>query len=301
VEDLARWHANFDAPVVGGERFLAELLRRGILNSGDAIDYALGITHGTYRGLPTVGHGGSDAGYRSAFLRFPDQRFGVSALCNIASANPADLTRRVADVYLEGALEPVPVPAAEAEADAEEPEVALAVERLSALAGLYWNPEDSAARRFEVDGGRLYALAGRGRQPLKSLGDGRFVSTAGPRTQLVFEAGESGAARLSVGTSLFERREPFAPTPDELAAFAGAYRSDELEATYRLRVHEGALRLERMKQPPATLQPVVADTFTGQPGTITFVRDASGRVTGFTLDAGRVRHLKFSREIVSGT
>jgi hypothetical protein len=104
-----------------------------------------------------------------------------------------------------------------------------------------------------------------------------------------------------VGTSLFERREPFAPTPDELAAFAGAYRSDELEATYRLRVHEGALRLERMKQPPATLQPVVADTFTGQPGTITFVRDASGRVTGFTLDAGRVRHLKFSREIVSGT
>ena len=31
------------------------------------------LSHGTYRGLPTVGHGGADAGYRSQFLRFPDQ------------------------------------------------------------------------------------------------------------------------------------------------------------------------------------------------------------------------------------
>jgi CubicO group peptidase (beta-lactamase class C family) len=297
VEDLAKWYANFDAPVVGGGPLVDGLLQHGVLNNGERIPYAFGITHGTYRGLATVGHGGSDAGYRSAFLRFPVMGFGVAALCNVASANPTELTRQVAEVYLGDAMQPAPA----ADADDDRPEVALAVERLSALAGLYWNPEDLAARRFEVDGGQLYALAGRGRQPLKSLGDGRFVSTAGPRTPLVFEAGEGGAARLSVGTTVFERREPFAPTPDELAAFAGAYRSDELEATYRLRVHEGALRLERMKQPPATLQPVVADTFTGQPGTITFVRDASGRVTGFTLDAGRVRHLKFGREIVSGT
>jgi CubicO group peptidase (beta-lactamase class C family) len=297
VGDLARWHANFDAPVVGGERWLAALLQRGVLDSGETIDYAFGITHGTYRGLATVGHGGSDAGYRSAFLRFPDQRFGVAALCNIASANPSELTRRVADVYLENALEPV----AAAEADIDEPEVALAAERLSALAGLYWNADDLVARRFEVNEGRLYALAGRGRQPLKSLGDGRFVIATGPRTPLVFEAGDGGAGRLSVGTTVFERREPFAPTPAELAAFAGTYRSDELEVAYRLRVHEGALRLERMKQPPAALQPVVADTFTGQPGTFTFVRDPSGRVTGFTLDAGRVRHVKFSREMGSGS
>ena len=39
----------------------------------DTINYALGLSHGAYRDLPTVGHGGSDAGYRSQFLRFPEQ------------------------------------------------------------------------------------------------------------------------------------------------------------------------------------------------------------------------------------
>jgi CubicO group peptidase (beta-lactamase class C family) len=298
VEDLAKWHANFDAPAVGGGPLVDGLLQRGVLNSGERVPYAFGITHGTYRGLATVGHGGSDAGYRSAFLRFPVMGFGVAALCNVASANPTDLTRKVAEVYLEDAMQPAP--AADAEADDDVPEVALAAERLAALAGLYWNEEELAARRFEVDGGRLYALAGRGRQPLKSLGDGRFVGTSGPRTPLVFEAGGS-APRLSVGTSVFERREPFTPTAAQLAEFAGTYRSDEIELAYRIVVHEGGLRLERMKAPPAALQPLVADKFTGQPGTITFVRDGAGRVTGFTLDAGRVRHVKFSREIVSGT
>jgi CubicO group peptidase (beta-lactamase class C family) len=297
VEDLAKWHANFETPTVGGAALLDGLLQRGVLTGGEAIDYAFGITHGTYRGLATVGHGGSDAGYRAAFLRFPAQRFGVSALCNVATANPTELTRRVADVFLEAAL--APAPAAEAEDDA--PEVALAVERLSALAGLYWNQDEVAARRFEAEGGRLYALAGRGRQPLKSLGDGRFVSTTGPRTPLVFEGGSGGAPRLSVGTSVFERREPFAPTAAQLAEFAGTYRSDEIELAYRIAAHEGTLRLERMKAPPAALRPLIADTFTGQPGTITFVRDGSGRITGFLLDDGRVRHVKFRREGVSGT
>jgi CubicO group peptidase (beta-lactamase class C family) len=299
VEDLARWHANFDTLVVGGKPWLTALLERGVLNSGETIEYAFGITHGTYRGLPTVGHGGSDAGYRAAFLRFPEQRFGVATLCNIASANPTELTRRVADAYLEDALQPVT--AAADEANGDEPEVALAAERLSALAGLYWNHEDLVARRFEADGGRLYALASRGRQPLKSLGDGRFVSTSGPRTRLVFEAGERGAARLAVGATVFERRDPFAPTAAQLADFAGTYRSDEIELAYRLVVHEGGLRLERLKAQPAALQPVIADTFTGQPGTFTFVRDGAGRVTGFLLDAGRVRHVKFRRDTVPGT
>ena len=88
VEDLARWHANFDSGTVGGERLIAGLLERGVLNSGEKLDYAFGVVQGTYRGLSTVGHGGADAGYRSAIIRFPAHRFGVATLCNIATANP---------------------------------------------------------------------------------------------------------------------------------------------------------------------------------------------------------------------
>lgn len=296
VEDLARWHANFDRPMVGGERLISGLLDRGLLNSGERIDYAFGIAHGSYRGLPTVGHGGSDAGYRSAFLRFPDQRFGVSILCNVASANPTQLAHRVADFLLAGKLGPQ-----RAESTEDEPEVTVSVDELGAYAGLYWNEAGAIARRFVIEEGRLHAAAGGERIALKSLGDGRFVLVSGPRTRLAFEADGNGRpARLRIGDpaagDVFVRSEPFTPTADQLAEFAGVYRSDEMDVVYRMTVGEGVLRLERMKARPAPLEPLIADTFAAQLGTIRFTRGAAGVVTGFQLDAGRVRQVKFWKD-----
>jgi CubicO group peptidase (beta-lactamase class C family) len=122
VEDLLKWHMNFDSKTVGGETLQVKLLERGVLNSGTTIDYAFGVTHGRHRGVATVGHGGSDAGYRADFVRFPEHRLGVATLCNIATANPGALSRRVADLFLPGNL-----PAAPAEPPADNsPEVPVA-------------------------------------------------------------------------------------------------------------------------------------------------------------------------------
>src|SRR5271170_5968799 len=82
VEDLAHWDENFYHPKVGGTAFLKQQLEDGKLNSGKLIHYAFGLSLGKYRGLPTVGHGGADAGYRADFLRFPEQHFAVACLCN---------------------------------------------------------------------------------------------------------------------------------------------------------------------------------------------------------------------------
>ena len=294
AEDLVRWHANFDDPKVGGQPLISGLLERGVLNDGRRIDYAFGISHGTYRGQPTVSHGGADAGYRSAFLRFPEQRVGVAVLCNLASANPVVLAQRVADVFLGNKLT-----ASTSEVADTSPEVALGPELLRSYAGLYWNENESSARRFEFDDGKLFAVVGRERQPLKSLGEGRFVQTTGPGTRLTFDAGGAGAVTIGGPGGpgdRFVRAEPFSPAPAKLAEFAGVYRSDEIESFYRMVVHEGALRLERMKSRPAAMQPIVLDTFGTQVGTIRFVRNASGTVTGFVLDAGRVRRVKFWKE-----
>ena len=106
VEDMVKWHANFDSRTVGGQALLSGMLERGTLNDGSRIDYALGITHGMYRGLPFVGHGGSDAGYRADFVRFPDRRLGIATMCNLSTANPGLLSRRVADLFLPGDLPP---------------------------------------------------------------------------------------------------------------------------------------------------------------------------------------------------
>ena len=73
---------------------------RGILNNGDTISYAMGQEIGNYKGLKIIAHGGADAGYRSFFVRFPDQRFSVNVLSNLASFDPGGMSFKIADIYL---------------------------------------------------------------------------------------------------------------------------------------------------------------------------------------------------------
>lgn len=116
VEDMAKWEWNLINMKVGGPAAVEQMYERGTLNNGRRISYAFALTHGTLRGLATAGHGGSDAGYRTQFLRFPEQKLSVSVLCNLASASPAALARDVAAIFLEDVLQPLPArPAAAAQ------------------------------------------------------------------------------------------------------------------------------------------------------------------------------------------
>jgi CubicO group peptidase (beta-lactamase class C family) len=109
VEDMARWDRNFDAPKVGDAALISEMHKVGVLNDGAELDYASGLTHGHYRGLPTVGHDGADAGFRTAYRRFPDQRFAVLVFANLSSFNPSLLVNQIADLFLGDLMKPVEV------------------------------------------------------------------------------------------------------------------------------------------------------------------------------------------------
>jgi CubicO group peptidase (beta-lactamase class C family) len=165
VEDLAKWNANFEKPVVGGTRLIAAMLERGVLRDGTAISYASGLTHGTRDGLPTIAHGGSDAGYRSAFLRFPDQRFGVATLCNVANANPTMLANSVASVYLGHLMTPDTRAPASSERQAAPggpsarssgpPAFSVSPEQLEEFAGAYRSEELDVVYRLTFEGTAL--------------------------------------------------------------------------------------------------------------------------------------------------
>jgi hypothetical protein len=205
--------------------------------------------------------------------------------------------QRVADIYLADVLKPQTRPVA----TESQPEVALPPEQLSRLAGLYWNATDALSVRVAVENGTLHTGSGNNKQPLKSLGGGVFVRRSGPGPQFTFDLANGGGHRVTIGPpsgrgDVLERAEPFVPTAAQLAEFAGAYRSDEIEAVYRMTLRDGTLRLERLKSQPSALDPIVTDTFSSQPGTVRFTRDAAGRVNGFTLDAGRIRNVKFWKE-----
>ncbi|HMA54272.1 MAG TPA: serine hydrolase domain-containing protein, partial [Acidobacteriota bacterium] len=88
-------------------------------------------------------------------------------------------------------------------------------------------------------------------------------------------------------------------SPAELAAYAGAYVSEELlDTRYLLSVDKGTLVLKARDTPRVELKAMAPDKFTA-PGfglNIDFVRGKGGRVTGFRLSVGRAAGIAFSKD-----
>jgi CubicO group peptidase (beta-lactamase class C family) len=102
IDDLFRWDQNFyhNKLAGGSPKLIEQMLTAGQLNSGEKLDYAFGLEIEKYRGLTLIKHGGSAAGYRSEMLRFPDQKFSVIVLSNLAEFEPTVIAEKVADLYL---------------------------------------------------------------------------------------------------------------------------------------------------------------------------------------------------------
>jgi CubicO group peptidase (beta-lactamase class C family) len=211
VEDLFHWDQNFYRNRLSPADLMETLHTSGVLNTGDTLDYAFGLQLSEYRGLRTVRHGGSSMGFRAHLLRSPDQSFSTTILCNVSTANPAELAERVAEIYLADHLR---------------------------------EPQSVAA---------------------------------GPRAA---EPGGGPAPALS---------------PARLEEYVGEYHADELRVDYELALEGDRLILRRPAAARAVLRPTAPDTFRTGSWTIHFTRGPEGRVTGFAVDAGRVRNLDFVR------
>jgi CubicO group peptidase (beta-lactamase class C family) len=288
VEDLLRFTENLRTGAVGGPKFVEEMHRQGRLTNGRQIEYASGLFVTRHKGVPEVSHGGATAGYRAFLARYPDQKLGVAVLCNAAHANPGMLAHQVADLYLGDAV-------ASAAAPDEKP-VTVDAAALGALAGSYRDARRGELLRLTVEGQQLRVMGG---PPLVPVGDGRFAAGS---MRIAFRPAAAGSARRGLdlispdGDTL--RHEPvvaWTPTAAQLAAFAGAYRSDEAEVTYTAAVADGRLELRDAYGGRIPLTPVYEDTFAAGGGTWQFGRDRAGRVTHLVAGSDRVWALRFER------
>lgn len=305
VEDLAKWDRNFYDPKVGGPELIKELQVTGVLNSGQAIDYARGLFVNEYRGLRRVSHGGGWAGYRAEMIRFPEERFSVITLCNLGSADPTGLALQVADLYLadrmkpeENMAPPTQVPPAQGAA----PAPAAAVD-LSPYPGLFFDPVTNQLRRVHIRDGKLFYERAPGDDiELAPLGPDRFLMVGFPiYSEVHFVTAADGRRELHIPQApnkpVYQAVEPVSLTAGSLDAYLGTFHSEELAVTYTLAVEDGALTVQVANRRPAhPIQPAFADVFRGPGGLLfRFNRDAGKKVTGFTVDSGRARNIGFTR------
>ncbi|MCP3166435.1 serine hydrolase domain-containing protein [Myxococcus qinghaiensis] len=287
IGDLLKWEQNLMDGRVGGPALTAVMKTSGKLNSGIETGYGGGLHLGEHRGLRTVRHDGMASGFRTEAVLFPDQRLAIVVLCNGGSIDSTDLSWKVAEVYLGDLLK-----------DTMPPAVALPEAELSALAGNYWSPLTDEVVRLEFKDGALREVGST--KAFVHIGEGAFRPGESKHVWR-FAAQKSQAPReLSIKdvwptTRDFIRLSAPMPASTDLAAFAGQYRSEEVDMTYTVRLADGKLAVRWPRRDEVVLEPVGGDRFVGSLGAVTFTRAASGSVDGFLVSSRRLRRFRAER------
>ena len=304
IDDLILWDRNFyDNKLGGGPKLIEQFLAPAKLNTGQKSDYAFGIDLETYKGLKMFGHDGAYYGFTAAMIRFPEQKFSVICLCNQTGIESARLVRQVADIYLANEFKQ-----SENKIALAEPKVIQVPEKeLVAVAGSYFNSVSNNFRRVYVKNGKLIYSRGASESELAPLGKNSFLMLGTPdRVEISFKSSRPGGPLQMITvinggevTTTHDSVESKTYSTPQLAEFAGAYYSDEIEATYDILLQGDKLILRRKNVDGETpMNAQFADTFfAAGTGGIKFTRDAQNHVTGFLLNTGRVRRLRFVRTV----
>ena len=284
LDDMLLWDRNFDANKLGKGTMLKELESHGVLNDGNRINYAMGLALGDYHGLPTIEHGGALFGYRSEFLRFPQQRFSVIVLCNVSSAYPEGLARKTADLYLQ---EDFPPAIGESRPSPGFPDPAT-------FAGTYLDPRTKTIYKFAADRGNLIGWG----EPLRRIDANKFYDLGSGVITFDDENGTMRASLRIPGELYFsgDRIEPLQLGVVELSRFTGNFRSDELDATYALSVEDKRLTVKTRRNARVPLDAAAQNEFySGDLGTIVFHTGANHYVAGFNLFTQQARGIVFTK------
>jgi CubicO group peptidase (beta-lactamase class C family) len=287
VDDLLLWDRNFYANRLGKGTLVKELQTPGVLNNGNKISYGMGLDLGNYRGLPIVEHGGALFGYRTELLRFPEQKYTVICLCNIASAVPENLARKVADIYLADRLEPG-ASALSPTGNADFPDPAT-------FAGKYLDPRTHLMYTFTASNGNLMAWGA----VLIRINANQFYDLQSDVITFDSSKGTMDARLDLTGETYFSgsRIQEIHLGEPELASYTGQFRSAELDTVYSLSLDKGMLTLRNRDTPPQKLIPIAKDEFdAGEFGRFVCERGSSGRVFGFRVFTQDARGIAFKKE-----
>jgi hypothetical protein len=302
IEDMASWISTFQTKTVGTPEIWAKMFERGKLADGSDLPYAAGLIVGTYKSLPIFHHSGRWAGYRSEMVYFSKQHFAVALLTNNSSVDPTLLSRRIANICLEGqfpSTQPRPQPMVEMKDDV-----------LDAYTGRYWLRGEQTVLIKRKDN-HLFAQIS-GDLPIKV-----FPESTDTFAYHIIDAkiqfhrkGPAKAHKITFWRGAIaisaERLPDEAWSPSAPEVFCGQYFSEELGTVLEVKIGEKGLYIPFTRRSDLLLIPIAKDKFAGQNSSakLNFSRGSDGKVTELRfsmIDAWNVRFKRIESNEVANT
>lgn len=302
VNDLMKWDQNFYNNKLGkgGQDIIDKMHEEGLLNSGESSDYAFALINGEYKGLRTVSHGGSLAGYRAQLMRFPDQQFSVIILANRSDAGPTGMAHRIADLYLKDEFN-------ESEEEEEEKaETSVATNNdpeydMKKLTGSY-QLEAGVVVDLEIVNDSLqvtqkwnnsvYKIARSEHNTFKIPGNDDVAFTF---SELKDNMAQTVTVNQGGQPLVLKRRKAVDESEITKSDFVGSYYCEELDASYAIQLDGDTLKLKWTNGEETAMTYMGDNSFVSDGYALAFSKQ-DGKVNGFKLNAGRVQNLKFAKE-----
>lgn len=304
INDIKKWDDAYYNSTVLSKTFWEKMTQRGVLNNGEIIDYASGLMIKEYKGLKTVRHGGSFVGFKSEFLRFPEQKLSIAIFANRADARPLRKAYALADLLLKEDFKNDKIDDQDQNEIASYNYIKLKSKELKKFTGHYWNNTGSYSRKIYLKNDTLrYYRRETSESDLVPISNNEFkMLNVNVDVSVKFLINKEGNLTMSFsvnrGDPTFSKQyDPRSYSIPELAAFEGTYYSKELDVEYTLKRDNDLLMLYIKETKISALKSIMANMFTNAKiGTFLFNTDSNGKILGFKLAAGRVKNLNFLKK-----
>jgi CubicO group peptidase (beta-lactamase class C family) len=300
LEDMRKWIMNFYQHRVGDQADIDQLTKKGKLNDGSEIDYALGISTGIYNGWRQFSHSGGDAGFRTYLAVFPDLKMGFTIFSNVGDFNPGEKLYEVVNLLVpnktNSTASGTPKTIDSTKADLQD------TTEVKILLGRYIS-DDGLQINFRLVAKKFFADVFGQRFLLEKTGKNSFATFSDPNAKLEFRIAPGDTTAFLILPNrekhLLTKYTPRGAPPDEfLKAYAGSYYCPELECRYEIVLKDHQLVLTNNKYPDAPLTLIGTDHMTNDNwwmNHLVVLRDTKKQITGFEVNSGRVMHLRFNK------
>ncbi|HEY0612269.1 MAG TPA: serine hydrolase domain-containing protein [Chitinophaga sp.] len=300
INDMSKWVMNFYTHKVGDQQDIDTLTKKGRLNNGREIDYALGISNMSYKGWKGFSHGGGDAGFRTIVTVFPDLKMGFIVFANVGNLNPGQRATEMAALFINDTTK-----GSALKKDNEKKDSSGVIQKNTAALGKFMGnyiSDEGMQINFRLNNNKLYAEAYGQSELLREKKD-TFSLFNNPDIKFSFKIRQAGDTTVSAvfnpDTREVLKKYNTAPLPVQtLKAYTGTYYSPELDCKYGIAIKNNGLVLTNSKYDDAPIILAGPDQMLIDRwwmGNLQVTRDTKGQITGFEVNSGRVLHLKFDK------
>ena len=300
IEDMNKWMANFSTSKIGGDKnFMKKLFKRGVLNNGKEMSYALGLEYASVNGREDIGHSGWFGGATAMILMTPVEDLYIITMGNNINSGAIGKAFRINSLIFDDAN----YTPQETTTVTTTSTTTLSQKEKEKFCGAYFSYSIGYDYRVYMKDGELYFHDGENEDVmLRPTGKNEFTKVDGVNWTTV-KFGKEGNKKAMFYQ--YGQRPPitllaFEPanlTNEQLNQFTGVYRSDELDVTYHLKMKNKKLQVFLGEKQIVQFNPLMSNLFNSDhDGYLKFEKGPKGEYRKFSINDYSLGSLSFFKQ-----